>query len=96
MKSKGGIILTDHYMLHVLEITYKCRVNKNLKASSFESNENTHARERRSYCAISDNESSSATLNTLVMNDRGLYCNLVIYLRVVFIKDLFNSKEGSY
>ena len=46
--------------------------NINMKVSSFESNENT-----RPYCAISDHESSSMTINELAMNARRLHCNFV-------------------
>ena len=68
--------------------------NKNIKVNSFESNENTQ-RQRGPYRAISDNESSSVTLNKEAMNARRFYCNFIDLFQGCLYQRLFNYRVGS-
>ena len=53
-----------------------CSDNKyNIKMSSFKSSENIQKKECEPDRSVSDNKSSSATLNELAMKDRKSYCN---------------------
>ena len=45
-------------------------MNKNIKMSSFKSSENIQTKEGGPYRSVSDNQSSSVTLNELTMKDR--------------------------
>ena len=49
--------------------------NKNIKMSSFKSNENIQNKEGGPDRSVSDNQSSSVTLNELAMKARKTYCN---------------------
>ena len=50
-------------------------VNKNIKMSSFKSSENIQKKEGGPDRSVSDNQSSSVTLNELAMKARKKYCN---------------------
>ena len=50
--------------------------NKNIKMSSFKSSENIQKKEGGPDRSVSDNQSSSVTLNALTMKARKRYCNL--------------------
>ena len=53
-----------------------CSDNKlNTKMSSFKSSENIQKKERGPDGSVSDNQSSSVTLNELAMKARKTYCN---------------------
>ena len=49
--------------------------NKNIKMSSFKSSENIQKKEDGLDRSVSDNQSSSVTLNKLAMKARKTYCN---------------------
>ena len=49
--------------------------NKNIKISSFKSSENIQKKEGGPDRSVSDNKSSSVTLNELAMKARKKYCN---------------------
>ena len=49
--------------------------NKNIKMSSFKSSENILKKEDGPDRSVSDNQSSSVTLNELAMKARKKYCN---------------------
>ena len=49
--------------------------NKNIKMSSFKSSENIQKKEDGPDRSVSDNQSSSVTLNDLAMKARKQYCN---------------------
>ena len=49
--------------------------NKNIKMSSFKSSENIQKNEGGPDRSVSDNQSSSVTLNELAMKARKKYCN---------------------
>ena len=77
-----------------MSINLNARVSswiENIKVSSFN---NTQMIKRGSYCAISDNESSSVTLNKLAMNDRNCTAILWFYLMAVYFKDVLILKLG--
>ena len=50
-------------------------MNKNIKMSSFKSSENIQKKEGGPDRSVSDNQSSSVTLNELAMKARKRYCN---------------------
>ena len=49
--------------------------NKNIKMSSFKNSENIQKKEGGPNRSVSDNQSSSVTLNELAMKARKQYCN---------------------
>ena len=51
------------------------KANKNIKMSSFKSSENIQKKEDGPDRSVSDNQSSSVTLNALAMKARKRYCN---------------------
>ena len=79
---------TVHDVKSVLE-------NKTINISSFESSDKIQKTKGVPYCAISDNESSSVTLNKLTIIATRLYCNLMDLSQGSLNKRLFNSKVGS-
>ena len=56
-------------------------VKYNIKMSSFKSSENTQKKEVGSDRSVSDNQSSSVTLNELAMKARKSYCNVNLQQR---------------
>ena len=66
-----------------------------IKISSFESSDKIQKTESGPYCAISDDESSSVTLNKLAMNARRLYYNLMNLSQGSLNKRIFISKVVS-
>ena len=57
------------------QIIFKCRINKNIKMSSFKSNESILNKEGGPDRFVSDNQSSSVTLLELAIKARKTYCD---------------------
>ena len=60
----------DNRQLNYLPLNIKNIPNKNIKMSSFKSSENIQKKEGWSDRSVSDNQSSSVTLNELAMKAR--------------------------
>ena len=66
---------------------YKVYMNKNIIMSSFKSSRDIQ-RKRVGQTAVSDNQSSSVTLNELAKKDRKIYCNFEFQRRSHTMTDI--------
>ena len=66
----------SHNMAHALflNVLIAFKGTKNIKTSSFKSSENIKKKEGGSDKYVSDNQTSSVTLNELAWNFHGIYC----------------------
>ena len=62
-------------LISFAEVSDDCVSNKNIKISSFKSSENIQKKEGGPDRSVSDNQSSSVTLNELAMKARKTYCS---------------------